>query len=72
MPQAELNALVDGSELEKSEEVGIDSLDHLFSGRTDVDFLKIDAVGHGQMILAYGSDFFAKNSPLVLYEVKGG
>jgi FkbM family methyltransferase len=71
-PQAELNALVDGSELETSEEVGIDSLDHLFSGRTDVDFLKIDAEGHEEMILAGGRDFFAKNSPLVLYEVKGG
>jgi FkbM family methyltransferase len=68
--QAELNALLDGSTLESSEEVRLDSLDHFFSGRTDVDFLKIDAEGHEQMILDGGRDFFANNSPLVLYEVK--
>jgi len=70
--QAELNMLVDGSKLESSEEVRLDSLDHFFSGRTDVDFLKIDAEGHEQIILNGGRDFFAKNSPLVLYEVKEG
>jgi FkbM family methyltransferase len=69
-PQAELNALVDGSKLESSEEVRLDSLDNFFSGRTDVDFLKIDAEGHEQMILDGGRDFFASNSPLVLYEIK--
>jgi len=69
-PQAELNALLDGSTLESSEEVRLDSLDHFFSGRTDVDFLKIDAEGHEQIILAGGRDFFSNNSPLVLYEVK--
>ena len=69
---AELNALLDGSKLESSAEVRIDSLDHFFSGRTDVDFLKIDAEGHEQMILDGGRDFFDKNSPLVLYEVKEG
>ena len=69
-PQAELNALVDGSKLESSEEVRLDSLDNFFSGRTDVDFLKIDAEGHEQMILDGGRAFFANNSPLVLYEVK--
>jgi FkbM family methyltransferase len=69
-PQAELNTLVQGSTLEASEEVGLDSLDNFFSGRTDVDFLKIDAEGHEQMILDGGHDFFANNSPLVLYEIK--
>ncbi len=69
-PQAELNALVEGSKLESSEEVRLDSLDNFFSGRTDVDFLKIDAEGHEQIILDGGRDFFGQNSPLVLYEVK--
>jgi len=69
-PQAELNLLVDGSNLGSSEEVRLDSLDHFFSGRTDVDFLKIDAEGHEQIILDGGRDFFANNSPLVLYEIK--
>jgi FkbM family methyltransferase len=69
---AELNALIDGSKLESSAEVRLDSLDNFFSGRTDVDFLKIDAEGHEQIILDGGRDFFDKNSPLVLYEVKEG
>jgi FkbM family methyltransferase len=69
-PKAELNALVEGSKLESSEEVRLDSLDNFFSCRTDVDFLKIDAEGHEQMILDGGRDFFGQNSPLVLYEVK--
>lgn len=69
---AELNALLDGSKLESSEEVRLDSLDHFFKGRTNVDFIKIDAEGHEQMILAGGRDFFGSNSPLVLYEVKEG
>jgi hypothetical protein len=50
--------------------VRLDSLDNFFSCRTDVDFLKIDAEGHEQMILDGGRDFFGQNSPLVLYEVK--
>lgn len=70
---AELNALLEGSsKLELSEEVRLDSLDHFFSGRTDVDFLKIDAEGHEQLILDGSRDFFDKNSPLILYEVKEG
>ena len=69
---AELNALIDASKHESSEEVRLDSLDNFCSGRTDVDFLKIDAEGHEQMILDGGRDFFEKNSPLVLYEVKEG
>lgn len=70
--QAELNALLDVSKLESYQEVRLDSLDHFFSSRTDVDFLKIDAEGHEQMILDGARDFFEKNSPLVLYEVKAG
>jgi FkbM family methyltransferase len=37
-----------------------------------VDFIKIDAEGEEERIIAGGRDFFAKYSPLVMFEIKAG
>jgi FkbM family methyltransferase len=36
------------------------------------DFIKIDAEGEEERILAGGRDFFARHSPLVMFEIKAG
>jgi len=66
---SELNALGDcGS----GEPVRIASLDEedAIRGWSSPDFIKIDAEGEEERILAGGRDFFTKHSPLIMFEIK--
>jgi len=68
---SELNALgEDGA----GERVRITSLDleAAAHGWTNIDFIKIDAEGEEERVLAGGKDLFAQHSPLVQFEVKAG
>ena len=68
-PSSELNTL-DGSG--PGERVQITSLNAEDKARNwgEIDFLKIDAEGEEERILAGAVSFFAKRSPLVMFEVK--
>lgn len=57
-----------------SETIRITTLDHEQSARKwgPVDFIKIDAEGEEERILAGAPAFFAEQSPLVMFEVKAG
>jgi FkbM family methyltransferase len=68
---SELNALGDTG---FGEQVRITSLDAEIPGRDlpPPDFVKIDAEGEEERILAGGRDFFARYSPLVVFEIKAG
>jgi FkbM family methyltransferase len=68
---SELNTL-DGSG--PGESVRITSLDAEEHARSwgEIDFLKIDAEGEEERILAGAGSFFAKRSPLVMFEVMAG
>lgn len=71
---SELNALVRGASSNATEEVQVftldDRMDHY--GWTDIAFLKIDAEGEEENILAGGRRFFSTQSPLVEFEYKAG
>lgn len=56
------------------EPVRITSLDleHAARGWSSVDFIKIDAEGEEERIIAGAKEFFARHSPLVMFEVKAG
>jgi FkbM family methyltransferase len=72
---AELNALaVEYSPGTTTEDVSLTTLDKLVEdhGCRDVDFLKVDAEGEEERILAGGKRFFLDQSPLVMYEIKSG
>jgi FkbM family methyltransferase len=66
---SELNALGGSG---PGERVQITSLDAEDQARSwgDIDFLKIDAEGEEEKILAGAGSFFAKHSPLVMFEMK--
>jgi FkbM family methyltransferase len=68
---SELNALGHG---DVGENVRITRLDSEDSARcwASPDFIKIDAEGEEERILAGGRDFFARHSPLVMFEIKAG
>jgi FkbM family methyltransferase len=68
---SELNALGDGA---AGEAVSITSLDSedVARGWPSPDFIKIDAEGEEERILAGGHNFFARHSPLVMFEIKAG
>jgi len=68
---SELNALGDGS---AGETVLITSLDSEDAARgwPSPDFVKIDAEGEEERILAGGRNFFARHSPLIMFEIKAG
>lgn len=68
---SELNALGAAG---PGETVGITSLDNEQAARgwPAPDFVKIDAEGEEERILSGGRDFFARHSPLVMFEVKAG
>ncbi len=70
---SELHSLRDDSEGE-GEEVRITSLDEEDRIRNwgPLDFVKIDAEGEEGRILEGGRQFFARHSPLVMFEVKSG
>lgn len=72
---SELNALaVAGRISASSEPVALTTLDLLAEQcRIDrVDFLKMDAEGEEQRIIAGGLGFLRKHSPLIMYEIKAG
>src|SRR5262249_13195716 len=56
------------------ERVRITSLDLESAVRpwSSVDFVKVDAEGEEERILAGGKNFFATRSPLVMFEINGG
>jgi FkbM family methyltransferase len=66
---SEFNALGDGG---AGETVRITSLDseEAVRGWRSPDFVKIDAEGEEERILAGGREFFARHSPLVMFEIK--
>jgi len=68
---SELNALGDGG---AGETVRITSLDSEDAARgwPSPDFIKIDAEGEEERILAGGRNFFARHSPLIMFEIKAG
>lgn len=71
----ELHALVAGDpEGGETERVRVSSLDAEAKrlGWNGVDLVKIDAEGQEARILAGGRDFFARQSPLVVYEIRQG
>jgi FkbM family methyltransferase len=71
---AELNSIVrrDRGQAGTLETVKVGTLDERMSALAwnDIDFIKIDAEGEEFYILDGGKMFFAKNSPLVQFEVK--
>jgi FkbM family methyltransferase len=66
---SEDNALV-GAAREGTLAVPAQPLDHLMQehGWRGIDFVKIDAEGHEQQVIAGGREFFAQESPLVMFE----
>ncbi len=68
---SELNALGDSG---PGERVRITTLDIEEASRAwpAPDFVKIDAEGEEERVLAGGAGFFARHSPLVMFEVKAG
>ncbi len=72
---AELNAVVHaGQSAANSETVPLTTLDQCMAdyGWQDISFIKIDAEGEEENIIAGGRHFFAKHSPLIQYEIKAG
>ena len=68
---SELNALGDSG---AGETVRITSLDSEDTARDwpSPDFMKIDAEGEEERILSGGRHFFARHSPLIMFEIKAG
>ena len=66
---SELNALGDSG---AGETVRVTSLDSEDAARSwlSPDFVKIDAEGEEERILAGGRNFFARHSPLIMFEIK--
>ncbi len=68
---SELNALGDSG---AGETVRITSLDSEDAARgwPSPDFIKIDAEGEEERVLAGGRNFFFRHSPLIMFEIKAG
>jgi FkbM family methyltransferase len=68
---SELNALGDSG---AGETVRITNLDNEHAARSlpSPDFVKIDAEGEEERILVGGRNFFARHSPLIMFEIKAG
>ena len=68
---SELNALGDSG---AGETVRITSLDRedTTRGWPSPDFVKLDAEGEEERIVAGGRNFFARHSPLIMFEIKAG
>lgn len=74
-PHPEMNALVRGAQAAgPTETVPVLTLDECLESRAwrDIELVKIDAEGEEAGILQGGARFFARESPLVQYEVKAG
>jgi FkbM family methyltransferase len=68
---SELNALGEGGAGEAIRITSLDSEDAL-RGWPSPDFVKIDAEGEEERILAGGRNFFSRHSPLVMFEIQAG
>jgi FkbM family methyltransferase len=68
---SELNALAESGPGERVRITSMDAED-AERGWSCPDFVKIDAEGEEERILAGGSNFFARYSPLVMFEIKAG
>lgn len=68
---SELNALGDGGNGEAVQISTLDAEDSTGQWQT-VNFVKIDAEGEEERILDGGAAFFARHSPLIMFEVKAG
>jgi FkbM family methyltransferase len=68
---SELNSL-EGSGPGESVPITCLDLEDGTAGWTSVDFVKIDAEGEEERILAGGKAFFDRHSPLVMFEIKAG
>lgn len=66
---SELNALADSGPGERVQVTTLD-LEEAEQGWPAPDFVKVDAEGEEERVLAGGADFFARHSPLVMFEVK--
>lgn len=73
-PNTELGSVAEDGAEGAHEIVLLKTLDKCMAERSwkDIDFLKIDAEGHEEKVVAGGVRFFDTNSPLVLYEIKAG
>jgi FkbM family methyltransferase len=68
---SELNALADSGPGERVPITTLD-LEEAKQGWPAPDFVKIDAEGEEERVLAGGAKFFAHHSPLVMFEIKAG
>jgi FkbM family methyltransferase len=68
---SEFNALGDGDAGEIVHITSLDSEDAM-RGWPSPDFVKIDAEGEEERILVGGRNFFARHSPLIMFEIKVG
>src|SRR5262249_49362822 len=68
---SELNVLTTDATGERVHLTSLDLEDERRGWRSP-DFIKIDAEGEEEKILSGGKSFFAKHSPLVLFEIKAG
>ena len=68
---SELNALGDDGPGERIQVSSMD-IESAVHGWPSLDFVKIDAEGEEERILAGGRDLFERSSPLVLFEIKAG
>ena len=68
---SELNKLADSGAGERVEITSLD-LEAAERGWPAPDFVKIDAEGEEERVLAGGADFFSRHSPLVMFEIMAG
>ncbi len=68
---SELNKLADSGPGEQVEITSLD-LEEAERGWPAPDFVKIDAEGEEERVLAGGADFFSRHSPLVMFEIMAG
>ncbi|MBC2595046.1 FkbM family methyltransferase [Ruficoccus amylovorans] len=69
---SELNSLQGNGGGRRTETVALRTLDSLLPdiGDQPIDFMKLDAEGEELRVLAGGREFFARHSPLVMFELK--
>ena len=68
---SELNKLTDSGLGERVEITSLDA-EEAERGWPAPDFVKIDAEGEEERVLAGGADFFSRHSPLVMFEIMAG
>lgn len=69
---SELNALGDGGKGETVRLTTLDTEEDQGRWSRSPDFVKLDAEGEEERILGGGKRFFARHSPLVMFEIKAG